>query len=87
MLVGIQAANASVKLPPKETALGALASHIISDANLDTFQPTNVNYGLFPALENQGTGRNRIRGAAKKEALSVRAIDACKEWQMSCVMR
>ena len=36
--------------PPPSTALGALLSHITGDAEADTFQPMNVNFGLFPPL-------------------------------------
>ena len=35
---------------PRTTALGALLSHITGDAEAETFQPMNVNFGLFPPL-------------------------------------
>ncbi len=41
--------------PPPTTALGALLHHITGGASADTFQPMNVNFGLFPPL----TGRFR----------------------------
>ena len=34
--------------PPPETAHGALLAHITGGADADTFQPMNVNFGLFP---------------------------------------
>ena len=34
--------------PPRTTALGALLSHITGDAEAETYQPMNVNFGLFP---------------------------------------
>ncbi|MEO7247717.1 MAG: methylenetetrahydrofolate--tRNA-(uracil(54)-C(5))-methyltransferase (FADH(2)-oxidizing) TrmFO [Novosphingobium sp.] len=34
--------------PPPTTALGALLSHITGDAEAETYQPMNVNFGLFP---------------------------------------
>ncbi len=34
--------------PPPTTALGALLSHITGDADAETYQPMNVNFGLFP---------------------------------------
>src|SRR3546814_4511357 len=34
--------------PPPTTALGALHNHITGGANSKTFQPMNVNFGLFP---------------------------------------
>lgn len=36
--------------PPRTTALGALLAHITGDAEAETFQPMNVNFGLFPPL-------------------------------------
>src|SRR5215475_453184 len=36
--------------PPPTTAFGALLSHITGGADAETFQPMNVNYGLFPPL-------------------------------------
>jgi methylenetetrahydrofolate--tRNA-(uracil-5-)-methyltransferase len=40
-------------LPPATTALGALIRYV-SEANPKSFQPTNVNFGLFPPLESRG---------------------------------
>ncbi|MBX9814922.1 MAG: methylenetetrahydrofolate--tRNA-(uracil(54)-C(5))-methyltransferase (FADH(2)-oxidizing) TrmFO, partial [Sphingomonas sp.] len=37
--------------PPRETALGALLAHITGDAEAETYQPMNVNFGLFPPIE------------------------------------
>ncbi|GGE77367.1 methylenetetrahydrofolate--tRNA-(uracil(54)-C(5))-methyltransferase (FADH(2)-oxidizing) TrmFO [Sphingomonas prati] len=37
--------------PPPTTALGALLGHITGGAKADTYQPMNVNFGLFPPLE------------------------------------
>ena len=34
--------------PPRTTALGALLSHITGDAEADSYQPMNINFGLFP---------------------------------------
>src|SRR5690606_24769647 len=34
--------------PPPETAMGALVTHITGGADAKTFQPMNVNFGLFP---------------------------------------
>ena len=36
--------------PPPETALGALLGHITGAAIAETYQPMNVNFGLFPPL-------------------------------------
>lgn len=37
--------------PPRNSALGSLLAHITGEANPETFQPMNINYGLFPPLE------------------------------------
>ena len=42
---------------PDTTAMGALVSHITGGADAKTFQPMNVNFGLFPPLEGMKAGR------------------------------
>lgn len=42
---------------PETTAMGALVSHITGGAAAKTFQPMNVNFGLFPPLEGMKSGR------------------------------
>ena len=43
--------------PPPTTALGALLAHITGGADAKTFQPMNVNFGLFPRLEAKRAAR------------------------------
>jgi len=45
--------------PPPETALGALLGHITGGAEADTYQPMNVNFGLFPPVEGKAKKANR----------------------------
>lgn len=45
--------------PPRETAMGALVAHISGDADAKTFQPMNVNFGLFPPIDAKGGRRGR----------------------------
>lgn len=59
-------------LPPT-TALGALLSHITGDAEAETFQPMNVNFGLFPPLHEIG---KKVR----KEAYTSRAKTDLARW-------
>lgn len=59
--------------PPAETAHGALLAHITGGARADSFQPMNVNYGLFPPLE--GVGRRE-----RKRALAERALGTLERW-------
>ena len=42
---------------PDTTAMGALVTHITGGADAKTFQPMNVNFGLFPPLEGMRSGR------------------------------
>ena len=43
--------------PPETTATGALITHISGGAEAKTFQPMNVNFGLFPPVEGLRGGR------------------------------
>ncbi|WP_444665956.1 methylenetetrahydrofolate--tRNA-(uracil(54)-C(5))-methyltransferase (FADH(2)-oxidizing) TrmFO [Cereibacter changlensis] len=45
--------------PQPETASGALITHITGGAEAKTFQPMNVNFGLFPPIEAKGGRRGR----------------------------
>ncbi len=60
--------------PPRETALGALLAHITGDAHSKTFQPMNVNFGLFPPLSG------KLHKKARPEAYSARALTALDAW-------
>lgn len=45
--------------PPPETAMGALLTHITGGAEAKTFQPMNVNFGLFPPIDAKGGRKGR----------------------------
>ncbi|MDU8926854.1 methylenetetrahydrofolate--tRNA-(uracil(54)-C(5))-methyltransferase (FADH(2)-oxidizing) TrmFO [Alisedimentitalea sp. MJ-SS2] len=45
--------------PDPETATGALITHITGGAEAKTFQPMNVNFGLFPPVTGIKGGRKR----------------------------
>jgi methylenetetrahydrofolate--tRNA-(uracil-5-)-methyltransferase len=64
-----------ILLPPGTTALGALLGHITGGADAATFQPMNVNFGLFPPIA--GRGRDR------RKAASQRALVALQAWLTS----
>ncbi len=59
--------------PPGSTAMGALLSHITGDAESDSFQPMNVNFGLFPPL-------HEVKKKARKEAYTTRAKQDFGDW-------
>ncbi|HEC91013.1 MAG TPA: methylenetetrahydrofolate--tRNA-(uracil(54)-C(5))-methyltransferase (FADH(2)-oxidizing) TrmFO, partial [Alphaproteobacteria bacterium] len=66
--------------PPPTTALGALLDHVTRGAEAATFQPMNVNFGLFPPLnDTDGKGRP-VRGREKKKAVSRRALLDLAVW-------
>jgi methylenetetrahydrofolate--tRNA-(uracil-5-)-methyltransferase len=73
--------------PPATTALGALLHHITGGAAAATFQPMNINFGLFPPLASAPTKKpdgSRLRGnektVAKKQAISARALADLDHW-------
>ena len=66
--------------PPGTTALGAILNHITGGADAETFQPMNVNFGLFPPLSRIHAGRPP-KGRDRKAALSKRALADLKAWQ------
>jgi methylenetetrahydrofolate--tRNA-(uracil-5-)-methyltransferase len=79
--------------PPPTTALGSLLGHI-TGGHLETiepggrsFQPMNINFGLFPPLASPPTRKpdgSRLRGnektVAKKQAISARALADLDRW-------
>ncbi len=68
-------AGRALPAPPATTALGALLSHITGGGEADTYQPMNVNFGLFPPLENLP------RKADRKLAMTTRARADLAEWK------
>jgi methylenetetrahydrofolate--tRNA-(uracil-5-)-methyltransferase len=82
----------AIALPPPTTAHGALLAHITGghietiDAGPGSFQPMNVNFGLFPPLRapTRADDGTRLRGPAKtlakKRALTARALADLARW-------
>jgi methylenetetrahydrofolate--tRNA-(uracil-5-)-methyltransferase len=60
--------------PPRTSALGALLSHITGDAEAETYQPMNVNFGLFPPPDPETKKKQR------KEAYTARAKADLAGW-------
>ena len=70
-------------LPPITTALGALLNHVTGghvDGGKGSFQPMNVNFGLFPELSEDAGGKGKERGRLRKKALAVRALSDLEAW-------
>jgi len=60
--------------PPREMALGALLSHITGEAEAETYQPMNVNFGLFPPIPG------KTKKADRKLMYTDRAREAKQGW-------
>lgn len=86
----------AVTPPPPTTALGALLAHITgghlsveSESGSRSFQPMNVNFGLFPPVtvprqpktkEPRADGRRQTKALARKNAMSARALADLESW-------
>ena len=72
--------------PRGNTALGSLLGHVTGGADPDTYQPMNINFGLFPPLpapeKKDGTGRKirRLRGKDRRAAYARRALQELDCW-------
>jgi methylenetetrahydrofolate--tRNA-(uracil-5-)-methyltransferase len=66
--------------PPRTSAMGALLAHITGDAEADSYQPMNVNFGLFPPLPE-------VKKKQRKEAYTERAKADFGSWlsELECV--
>jgi len=93
-LAAAEALGRDLEPPPPTTAIGALLNHITGghveaiDAGPRSFQPMNVNFGLFPPIEApsfnaSGRPRGKDRGLARKRALSARADEDIRRWAVT----
>ncbi len=70
-------------VPPPTTALGALLAHITDGAHAETFQPMNVNFGLFPPLDGpvkKEKKPKRLRTRERRTAIAERALADLGTW-------
>ncbi len=77
---GAERLGSSPSPPPPTTAMGALLAHITGGAYAKTFQPMNVNFGLFPPIDARDSGGRRLKGRDRKRALSTRALEDLAAW-------
>jgi len=94
-LAAAQALGQTFDMPPLTTAMGALMNHItgghleVIDAGPRSFQPMNVNFGLFPPLTEpvRAEDGKRLKGAeksvAKKKMMTARAMRDLETWMAS----
>lgn len=78
LMAGLMAASEIMEVdfvpPPNTTALGALLAHITGDAQADSYQPMNVNFGLFAPLEG------KVHKKERKQAITGRARQELVNW-------
>lgn len=77
-MAAAQAQGGDLPPPPVTTAMGALVNHITGGAEARTFQPMNVNFGLFPPLEEMRSGRKGRKD--RYPAYTQRAKDDFGAW-------
>ena len=66
-----------IDAPPQDTAMGSLVHHITGGADAKTFQPMNVNFGLFPPIDAKGGRKGR---KDRYKAYTDRAKDTFTQW-------
>lgn len=74
LMTASQATGRDWSAPPRTTALGALLAHITGDAEADSYQPMNVNFGLFPPVDAE------VKKKVRKEAYTARAKADLAAW-------
>jgi methylenetetrahydrofolate--tRNA-(uracil-5-)-methyltransferase len=91
-LAAADARGEAMATPPITTALGALVAHITGGhieaegySGARSFQPMNVNFGLFPEVsvvkpEGVGRWRGNDKTIAKRKAITGRALEDLKAW-------
>jgi methylenetetrahydrofolate--tRNA-(uracil-5-)-methyltransferase len=82
LFTAADARGEAVMPPPGTTALGSLLNHITNPAHAETFQPMNVNFGLFPELPPELTrvGKRKLRGRDRKAVYGRRALEDLAGW-------
>ena len=81
IMAAAQASGSPWTPPPVDTAHGALLAHITGGADAETFQPMNVNFGLFPPIDGAATGgKRKLRGRDRKLAYANRALESFSQW-------
>ncbi|HEU4837970.1 MAG TPA: methylenetetrahydrofolate--tRNA-(uracil(54)-C(5))-methyltransferase (FADH(2)-oxidizing) TrmFO [Micavibrio sp.] len=66
--------------PPATTAMGSILSHITGGGNAETFQPMNVNFGLFPPIADPVGVKGKEKGRERKKLMAIRALEDLDRW-------
>ncbi|RMF14827.1 MAG: methylenetetrahydrofolate--tRNA-(uracil(54)-C(5))-methyltransferase (FADH(2)-oxidizing) TrmFO [Alphaproteobacteria bacterium] len=83
LFAAAEARGIEISPPPETSAMGALLGHITGGADPATFQPMNINFGLFPPIGKDPVSGRRLKGRDRKRAIAERALAAFKEWRKS----
>ena len=78
LLAGLLTVFPEMPLPPATTALGAMLRHV-TQGNSETYQPMNINFGLFPEPVVEGV--RKIKGADRKKLYTTRALRDLEAWK------
>lgn len=70
--------------PPQTTALGAMLAHVTGGGHVDTYQPMNINFGLFPPVPERDDRGKRVKGRDRKKLYSERARGDLAPWLRAC---
>jgi methylenetetrahydrofolate--tRNA-(uracil-5-)-methyltransferase len=77
LFCALEHSGSALSLPPGDTALGALLGHITGGAEAQSYQPMNINFGLFPPLSED------VRKADRKRGYGARAASSLSRWKRS----
>lgn len=79
--------NQEPNMPPQTTAVGALLNHVTTGANAETFQPMNINFGLFPLPSDEllrpkmpNGRRKKLKGKDRKKVYTDIARQDLQSW-------
>jgi len=73
LFTAAEIAGRPITQPPATTALGALLGHVTGNVETADYQPMNVNFGLFPPIDD-------VKKKQRKEAMSARANADLEAW-------
>jgi methylenetetrahydrofolate--tRNA-(uracil-5-)-methyltransferase len=76
--------NMKLNLPPETSAHGSILKHITLNANPETFQPMNINFGLMPDINHDELVSEKkkkyIKGREKKKIQAINALKTFNDW-------
>ena len=80
LFISLLIKNKEIIFPPNESALGSLLNHVTNNANRDTFQPMNINFGLFPNIISNDGKQKKIDKRLRRNLISQNALEKINEW-------